>query len=88
MRSLQEHQQAQIRAMLDPPQIAEYEKMLREREEQMQTRIVRQGAGAGPDAPTLSRDLAPGPRSPAVDSRARLIPSRFGIPTQYSLVIL
>ena len=35
MRSLQEHQQAQIRAMLDPGQITEYEKMLREREEQM-----------------------------------------------------
>ena len=35
MRALQENQQAQIRAMLDPPQIAEYGKMLQEREEQM-----------------------------------------------------
>ena len=36
LRTLQENQQAQIRAMLDPPQIAEYGKMLQEREEQMQ----------------------------------------------------
>ena len=35
IRSLQENQQAQIRAMLEPPQISEYEKMLRERELQM-----------------------------------------------------
>ncbi len=35
VRSLQENQQAQIRAMLDPPQIVEYEKMLQEREVQM-----------------------------------------------------
>jgi len=35
MRTLQETQQAQIRAMLDPPQISEYEKMLLEREAQM-----------------------------------------------------
>jgi hypothetical protein len=35
MKALQDRQQAQIRAMLDPPQVTEYEKMLREREEQM-----------------------------------------------------
>jgi hypothetical protein len=35
VRFLQENQQAQIRAMLDPPQVAEYEKMLKEREERM-----------------------------------------------------
>jgi Spy/CpxP family protein refolding chaperone len=35
VKSLQEHQQAQIRAMLDPAQVAEYEKMLKEREERM-----------------------------------------------------
>jgi hypothetical protein len=35
MKSLQEDQQAKIRAMLEPTQIVEYEKMLREREEQM-----------------------------------------------------
>ncbi|MFB3778406.1 MAG: hypothetical protein ACE141_12385 [Bryobacteraceae bacterium] len=35
MRLLQEDQVAQIRAMLNPSQLSEYEKMLREREEQM-----------------------------------------------------
>ena len=35
VRSLQENQQAQIRAMLDPSQVIEYDKMLHEREEQM-----------------------------------------------------
>ena len=45
MRTLQENQQAQIRAMLEPPQIAEYEKMLREREEQMKRD---RGRGRGP----------------------------------------
>ncbi len=35
MKSLHEDQIAQIRAMLDPPQVAEYQKMLEEREKQM-----------------------------------------------------
>ncbi|HSW51516.1 MAG TPA: hypothetical protein VLH09_15120 [Bryobacteraceae bacterium] len=35
MRNLQENQVAQIRAMLDPPQVVEYERMLREREARM-----------------------------------------------------
>jgi len=35
MRSLHENQVAQIRAMLDPPQQVEYQKMLEEREKQM-----------------------------------------------------
>lgn len=35
VRSLQENQQTQIRAMLDPPQAAEFDRMLKEREEQM-----------------------------------------------------
>jgi hypothetical protein len=41
VRSLQEHQQAQIRAMLGPQQVAEYEKMLKEREERMRERDMR-----------------------------------------------
>jgi len=45
IRTLQENQQAQIRAMLDPPQIAEYGKMLQEREEQMKRN---RGRGRGP----------------------------------------
>jgi Spy/CpxP family protein refolding chaperone len=45
MRTLQENQQAQIRAMLEPPQIAEFEKMLQEREEQMKRNRSR---GRGP----------------------------------------
>lgn len=45
MKALQESQQAQIRAMLDPPQIAEYGKMLQEREEQMRRN---RGRGRGP----------------------------------------
>jgi hypothetical protein len=35
MKALHENQVAQIRAMLDPPQLAEYQKMLEEREKQM-----------------------------------------------------
>jgi DNA anti-recombination protein RmuC len=35
VRSLQEDQQAQIRAMLDSTQAAEFDRMLKEREEQM-----------------------------------------------------
>ena len=35
MKALHEEQVAQIRAMLDPPQIVEYEKMQQEREKQM-----------------------------------------------------
>jgi len=45
LRTLQENQQAQIRAMLDPPQITEYQKMLQEREEQMKRS---RGRGRGP----------------------------------------
>ncbi|RPI20076.1 MAG: hypothetical protein EHM65_00385 [Acidobacteriales bacterium] len=38
MKALHEQQIAQIRAMLDPPQISEYEKMLAEREKLMRER--------------------------------------------------
>jgi hypothetical protein len=50
MKSLQEHQVEQIRAMLDPPQVAEYAKMLAEREKRMREERDRKQRDRGPDS--------------------------------------
>jgi len=58
MKALQDKQQAQIRAMLDNPQLVEYGKMLQEREEQMKRDRGQRRGGRGRDP---NRE-APNPR--------------------------
>ena len=50
MKALQERHQEQVRAMLDPPQVAEYEKMLAEREKRMREEREKKQHDRGPDS--------------------------------------